>query len=300
MTPIRNLRVLVGVLAVAAALGLLLDLTRSEIAAPASDIQAPRGAFQSRAAFCPPPFPPDAGAQAVAVAADPGRPAAIQLQPQQADSTELPDRRLVVQRVEGPAIEAVAYGGLLHATALISMDRPAAGAAAARCPRVVSDRWYFPAGSSSLGYDERILIRNPFPDEAVVSVTFYTPTGKTTKANLAEIAVPAGESQVVRVNEFILRQPVLGASVTAQRGRIVAWRAMFAEPDDRPHGVYLSLGATSPSLEWYFPEGAVGNGLEEVITLLNPHQREAIVTISLATTTGRQQPPKLLEIRVPP
>lgn len=300
MSRLWSMRALVIAIAAAVALGLLLDLTRDEVTAPASDIGAPSGTFQTRAAFCPPPFSGRLGGQTVAIAADPGETAAIQIQPEQSESSELPEGRLLMQRVEGPAIEAVAYGALLHATALISMDAPATGAAAARCPRVVSDHWYFPAGSSSLGYDERILVRNPFPDEAVVSVTFYTPTGKTTKANLAEVAVPAGDSKFIKVNDFILRQPVLGASVNAQRGRIVAWRAMFAEPEDRPNGVYLTLGATGPSLEWYFPEGAVGNGLEEIITLLNPYRRESIVTISLATSGGRLQPPKLVEVRVPP
>ena len=295
-----NVRVLVIVLLVAAGLGVLLDFVRDDVSAPATDIQAMRGEFQTRAAFCPPPFSGRLGGQTIAIAADPGGPSSIRIQPLQQESSELADRHLLMQRVEGPAVEAIGYGSLLHAAALISMDGPTPGAGAARCPRVVSERWYFPAGSSSLGYDERILVRNPFPDEAVVSVTFYTPTGKTTKANLAEVAVPAGQSKFIKVNDFILRQPVLGVSVNAQRGRIVAWRAMFAEPEDRPDGVYFGLGATSPALEWYFPEGAVGNGLEEVITLLNPYRREAIVTISLADANKRLQPPKLVEVRIPP
>lgn len=295
-----NLRALIAVVAVAGLIGLLLDATRDPVVAPASDIQAQRGTFETRAAFCPPPFAKSMGVQTVAIAADPGEPAVIRIQPQQTESSELADRNLLMQRVEGPAIEAVGYGALLHATALISMDRPVSGAGAARCPRVVSERWYFPSGSVALGYDQRMLIRNPFPDEAVVRMTFYTPTGPVTKANLQGIAVPAGESIFVKLNDFILGQKVLGTSVETERGRIVAWSSMFAEPENRPRGVYYSLGATSPSLEWYFPEGAVGNGLEEVITLLNPHDREAIVTVSLATATRRLQPPKLLEVRVPP
>ena len=295
-----DLRVLVIVVVLAAGLGVLLDVTRDEVAAPASDIQAQPGSFKSRAAFCPPPFSGRFGRQVVAIAADPGDPASIRIQPQQTESSDLAPGRLLMHKVEGPAVEAVAYGSLLHASALISMDGPTQGAGAAKCPRVVSQKWYFPAGSSSLGYDGRILVRNPFPDEAVVTVEFYTPTGKTTKANLAEVAVPAGESKFIAVNDYILRQPVLGASVTARRGRIVAWRTMFAESEERPDGVYFGLGATSPSLQWYFPEGAVGNGLEQVFTLLNPNGREAIVTIALATSTKPLQPPKLVEIRVPP
>jgi hypothetical protein len=300
MSRIWDLRTLVIVVVLAIGLGVLLDFTSEEVTAPASDIQAEGGRFQTRASFCPPPFSARLGSQTVAIASDPGPASSIRIEPGETESTDLPEGRLLMHKVEGPAIEAIAYGSLVHASALVAMQNPASGAGAARCPRVVSDTWYFPAGSSSLGYDERILVRNPFPDEAVVNVTFYTPTGKTTKANLAEVAVPAGDSEFIRVNDFILRQPVLGASVTARRGRIVAWRAMFAEPEDRPDGVYFGLGATSPSLEWYFPEGAVGDGLEQNFTLLNPYKREAIVTISLATGEGRQQPPKLVDVRVPP
>jgi hypothetical protein len=300
MSRLWDLRTLVIVVVLAAGLGVLVDVTTDEVVAPASDIQAERGSFQTRASFCPPPFSGRFGGQTIALVADPGEPASIRIQPQQTESSELAEGRLLMHKVSGPAVEAVAYGSVLHAAALISMDGPTSGAGAARCPRVVSDKWYFPAGSSSLGYDERILVRNPFPDEAVVSVTFYTPTGKTSKANLAEVAVPAGESKFIKVNDFILRQPVLGASVTARRGRIVAWRAMFAEPDDRPDGVYFGLGATSPSLEWYFPEGVVGDGLEQLFTLLNPYRREAIVSITLATPSKPLQPPKLVEVRVPP
>ena len=300
MSRVWDLRALVIALVVAIGLGFLLDFTREDVAAPVTDVQAEGGRFQTRASFCPPPFSGRLGSQTVAIASDPGPDSSIRILPGETESTEFPAGRLLMHKVEGPAIEAVAYGSLVHASALIAMQKPASGAAAARCPRVVSDKWYFPAGSSSLGYDERILVRNPFPDEAVVSVTFYTPTGKTTKANLAEVPVPAGESEFIQINDFILRQPVLGASVTARRGRIVAWRAMFAEAEDRPEGVYFGLGATSPSLEWYFPEGAVGDGLEQVFTLLNPNKREAVVSVSLATGDGPQQPPKLVEIRVPP
>lgn len=299
MTRSWSLRSLVILIAAAVAFGLLLD-TRDGIEPPPSDVFAPAGTFQTRAAFCPPPFSQERGAQTAAIAADPGAPAAIRVEPDQRDSSRLADGRLLMHPVGNDPIDAVAYGAQLHAAALVRIDKPTSGAGAARCPRVVSDQWYFPAGSSSLGFDERLLIRNPFPDEAVVTVTFYTPTGRITKANLGEVAVPAGEWTFVKVNNFILRQPVLGVSVTADRGRVVAWRALFANPEQRPAGAYFGLGATFPSLEWYFPDGAVGTAIEEEITLLNPYRREAIVSIALATTKKRLQPPKLVEVRVPP
>ncbi|HET7482782.1 MAG TPA: DUF5719 family protein [Actinomycetota bacterium] len=292
----RNLLIVLGVGLI---LGAGLDALAGQVDAPASDVSAEAGIFQTRAAFCPPPFSKRNAVLAVAVEGDPGAPATIRLDPIDSKNSDLAADRLLLHRGAEQALEAVGYGAHVHASALLSSTKPVTGSDAARCPRTVSDHWYFPAGSSLLGYDERILVRNPFADEAVISVTFVTPSGLEPKAGLSDIAIPAGESHYVKVNDFLLRQPVLGAEVTATRGRVVAWRAMFAASDERPDGVYFGLGASGPATDWYFPEGEVGRGLDEVITLLNPNKKEAVVSISLATASRSVQPPKLVEEKIP-
>jgi hypothetical protein len=171
---------------------------------------------------------------------------------------------------------------------------------AAACSSVAGTRWYFAEGSSDLGYDERLILYNPFPDEAVVHVSFITPQGKETKANLTDQAVPSGATSVLRLNRFVLKEPLLSVEVDAIRGRVVAWRSLRAHAAKRPHGQQFSLGATNSNIEWFLPDGQIGAGYDERIALLNPNDKAARVSISLLSTKRTVQPAKLLDITVPP
>lgn len=191
-----------------------------------------------------------------------------------------------------------AFGGWAAAHSVASGTGQADGATAAPCSSSASDRWYFAAGSSALGADERLVVSNPFLDEAVVRIVFFTPRGPTAKAGLADVAVPAGRSVAVAVNDYILRQPVLGAEVATRRGRVVAWREQLSR--DPFSGAVLALGARRPAANWYFPDGALGEAYDERIALLNPSGREALVTVTLASSDRVVQPPELVELSLPP
>jgi hypothetical protein len=171
---------------------------------------------------------------------------------------------------------------------------------ATACSATAGRRWYFAEGSSALGYDERLILYNPFPDEAVARVSFLTPNGKQTKANLSDQAVPAGATSVLRLNDFVLKEPLLSIEIDAIRGRLVAWRSLQAHARGRPRGTQLSLGTASSRTEWFLPDGDVGQGYDERIALLNPSSKAARVTISVLTAHRTVQPPKLLNITVPP
>ena len=291
-------RTLALTIAIALAAGLGLDLASGGTAEPESDLRPASELFDTRAAFCPPRL--DQGSLTLAIAPDPGAATQVGIEPVNEELIEMPADRTRLQRVGDRPLDVVGYGRRVHATALLSSEKPATGAGAAHCPRAVSARWYFPQGSTKLGYDERILIRNPFSDQATVAIKLYTSAGTIERANLNSIDVPAGESRVVQLNNFVTPKTEIGASVTAERGRVVAWRALFASPEDRPSGVQFDLGAAAPALNWYMPEGAVETGVQEEISLINPNRREAILTVSLATATRPFQPPKLVEVRVPP
>jgi hypothetical protein len=195
------------------------------------------------------------------------------------------------------AVNVVGYAGAAIASAVTTGN---SGVGATACSPVAGRRWYFAEGSSVLGYDERLILYNPFPDEAVARVSFITPAGKQTKANLSDQAVPAGATSVLRLNDFILKEPLLSIEVDAIRGRLVAWRSLEARSRQRPHGLQLSLGATNSHTEWFFPDGAVGDGYDERIALLNPNSKAAQVGISVLTARRTVQPAKLLNITIPP
>ena len=297
MTPGRELRLGITIVLILVA-GFAIELFASEVAAPAAR-PLPGVRFVERAHFCPPAI--DGVRSFTVSSAVDSEAVSLGLEPARPDRVELAADQLFVQELPGKAAaDVVGYGAPVRAGALLRARSPVVGEGAARCSDRSSSHWFFAAGASTLGVDERLLIYNPFPDEAVVRVTFLTPHGEERKGNLADVAVPSKSSTIVRVNDFIRLERALGVRIDTKRGRVVAWRMMFDRPEEGPHGAQLSLGASATSDTWYFPEGAVTPSIEERISLINPGQEEATVTISLTSGEEMIQPPRLVAITVAP
>jgi hypothetical protein len=281
----------------AMAVGLLIDVRAGDVSSPRRDQRIPTG-FVERAAFCPPPVA-GAGSTRVSVAPAGSRPAEVAAADEGAVPLE-PDRALSLGVDRTDPFEVVSAGSPVVAGVTARYEGRAEGTTAAGCAQVPSDEWFFPEGSSLLGFDERLLVYNPFPDEAVVDVSFLTPSGESQPANLSDIGVPAGEWEEVEVTRFVgPKQGLLGARVHTVRGRVIAWRTMTVTDRDGVTGVGSTLGAPKPADTWYFPEGAVRDGAQEHIALLNPSDEEAVVTISLLSGARVIQPDALAEIAVP-
>lgn len=296
MSDLRRDLSLAVMLIVAIALGAALDLATDPVA-PAPAPPSPGDRFVERSIYCPPPQLSDARSK-VAVSTDSDE-SLIGIGATD-ERVELDaSHRIEVVSPEGP-LRIAGYGSDPIGSSAQVVGGSLPGASAGDCAARASRAWYFAEGSSALGFDQRFFVFNPFPRDALVRVLLYTPKGELARANLAEIVVPAGQTEAVRINDFVRQNRFLGAAVLATRGRVVVWRAMTIESDDRPHGMVLTLGAPELSDTWYLPEGAVGGGIEERITLLNPTDEEAVATISLATSEGSIQPPRLVEVPVPP
>jgi hypothetical protein len=198
------------------------------------------------------------------------------------------------QAVEGRG--APAYAGL----SLQLANKKERGSAAARCSPEASTDWFFAAGTTAIGHDERLLLHNPFPEEAVVRITLFTKVSDIVKSGLADVAVPAGGTQEVRLNRVVVPRALLGAEVAAVRGRVVAWKSVISRPREGARGVSFSLGASDPASRWFFAHGLIGPGVEESISVLNPSDRELTVTVSLAARDRAAQPAGLMDVSVPP
>lgn len=282
------------------AIGSLIDLAGDDVHAPPPR-PAAVGEFRTTTDFCPPPI----GAQAptnvtVSSASDD---VDVALGYQQAAEGLAARTTRDVRVASATALDVAAYGGDAEASATIALAGDRSGVGAAACSRLAADSWFFGEGSSGLGYDEKLILYNPFGDEAVARVILFTPDGETQKANLTEVAVPARSTKIVSINEFVAEadpKSLLAAQVQAIRGRIVAWRALTAQADEVPDGLQFTLGAPQPRTTWYFPEGGAGEGLDERISILNPSQEEATINISLVTEDETLQPPRLFEITIEP
>lgn len=293
-----------GIVAIAIALvllaGVALDVWGPKVSARRT-VAAAEPRFNARAVFCPPALGRPASRMTVTVAARGDENVDLGFEPASDQRVQLPAQTILEHKPPtAGAVDVVGYGRPVDASVVTSIDEPVAGVGAAGCAPSASTRWYFPEGNSTVTHDERLLIYNPFPDEAVVRVDLLTPGGQRVKAGLSDEAVPSESSIVIALEDYILEQKVLGAVVSAVRGRVVSWRLSIAQPEEKAAGVQFTLGSTSVADEWYFPEGAVGTGYEERLSILNPGDEEATVDVTLVTASRSVPAPGATEIAVPP
>ena len=100
-------------------LGLAFDLATGDVEASRST-EVTEDLFETRASFCPPPFSGRTGTTTLAIAADPGAPATVGIEPTESQNRELAQDRTSLYDVTGPALEVVGYGRRVHAAALLS------------------------------------------------------------------------------------------------------------------------------------------------------------------------------------
>lgn len=267
---------------------------------PRSELTRAEPAYVERGEYCPPGLR-TALAESKLVAASPkGDPVPVGLQPALPQPLELgADELLVRKRTSSTGVDVVGYGAPVIAGSVAQYRKPVQGATAVRCAPDAAASWYFAEGTSEIGFDERIVLYNPFPAEAVARITLFTPKGAQSKANLGEIAVHESSATVVALNDFVLRQPVLGASVEVARGRLVAWRVLLVDANGA-ESASASLGVDAPAETWYLANGEIGSGARQQISILNPTNEEAIVGVSLVSRKGVVQPPKLVDFVVRP
>jgi hypothetical protein len=287
--------VFIGVIVVGLALGGLFDLATGDVSPPPAPAVA-HGDFIARALFCPPTG--GHGQRQIAVASESGGAVPVGFGAEHKENLTA-GRALLYRSKQTHSTPVTGYNGSIAAAAAVSSTGPVGGASAAQCARSASPRWFFAGGSAGLDFDERILLYNPFPDEAVVRLSFFTPQGQETKASFEEVPVAAGTSEAVQINKAIRVRSAVSVAVEAKRGRVVAWKEVFARPDDKPRGVQGTLGANNTATAWYFPDGAIGPGADQRLSVLNPTSDEAVVSITLTTPEETLQPEKLLELAVP-
>lgn len=187
-----------------------------------------------------------------------------------------------------------------HVSAIVELDGGSAavelategplGNTTAPCATTASAQWYLADGTTSRDALEVLYAFNPFPDDALVDMSFVTETGTVTPEGLTGITVRGRSLTALDIGQFVPRQEHVSAVVSTRSGRlVVARRQSFDGSVDR-RGVALSLGATSPGTQWYFPEGLTLDGLVERYQIFNPGDVEARVEIEVLLDEGQAEP----------
>jgi hypothetical protein len=148
----------------------------------------------------------------------------------------------------------------------------------------VSDKWYLAEGATLPGYDEWILVMNPFNTAVNASVTFQTPGGTVQGPRLS---LAANTRQSVHVNDYVPNQDVSATVQCTTSGYgVVVERSMYMNTPDGKIDCHNSMGATETSSAWALAEGATWPGYEEWVLVQNPTSADAAVRIYFLTAGG--------------
>ncbi len=160
------------------------------------------------------------------------------------------------------------------------------GTAVAPCASATSDRWYLANGTTARDASQVLVLFNPFPDDAIVDVSFATDQGRDQPDALQGLPLRARSVTRVNVTDMVRRREVTATSVVARRGRLVVDRLQSFDGSDGRTGLSLTLAAPAPAEVWTFPAGVYEEGLTERWRLFNPGERDAVVIIEVVPDTG--------------
>jgi hypothetical protein len=187
-------------------------------------------------------------------------------------------------------VEIAGGGGFVEQQA----DHPD-GSSVSPCSNSTSSAWYFADNYTLNGSQEDLVITNPFPDDAIIDISFASDDGQRSPPALQGVPVP-GNSVLVRDQSYLAKdEAVLGVSIVASRGRVVAGRAQQYLGERQ--GYSMTLGSPAPSTTWTFADGE-NDGNFERYSIYNPGDETAVIQpVFLGIDTANYVPPDVIEIR---
>ena len=164
------------------------------------------------------------------------------------------------------------------------------GADVMPCAASAADHWYFADGGTTRDASAQLTLFNPFPEDAIVDLSFTTDQGRVVPQALQALVVPGGRLVTINLNDQVLRRRAIATSIVARSGRLVAGRIQTYDGTAGRKGLASVLGTPSPGTLWYFPEGYATDGIVERFQIYNPTTAEARVSLELALEKGAAEP----------
>jgi hypothetical protein len=157
------------------------------------------------------------------------------------------------------------------------------GRSTGACASAPAQDWYFPSGSTRNGARNLMALFNPFPGEATVDLTFDTEEGSRSPEQFQGLVLQGGRVSVVDVGAIVTLREHVATTVHARAGRVVAQQIQTADGrEGGEQGLAVTLGATVPSTDWFFPVAAPADSVaHEVVSVLNPGGADATVEVQV-------------------
>ena len=156
----------------------------------------------------------------------------------------------------------------------------AAGDVTSQCVSETSTQWYFADGFTAEGSTERLVLTNPYPESAVVNVSFTTSEGRRTPPIFQGlILAPRSARSIFLKDAGATNETRIAVEVSTLSGQIIASRMEHYLGAGRL-GYSTNIGIPVPVNEWWFTSGRTGPGVTEELIIFNPSKKIAQMTVS--------------------
>ncbi|MDY6794959.1 MAG: YCF48-related protein [Actinomycetota bacterium] len=161
----------------------------------------------------------------------------------------------------------------------------------------LSRDWYLAEGSTGDGEDGSfetwVLVQNPGGDQAEVDITYMTPDGAVEGPHLSLLP---GSRQTVNVADSVPDQWSVSTMIDSSVP-VAAERSTYWNGNSYRQAANASIGASSPSREWYFAEGSTGSNnagtLETWVLLANPSEHTVKAKVNYHVPDGQVKGPEV-------
>jgi hypothetical protein len=150
----------------------------------------------------------------------------------------------------------------------------------AACSRSTASAWYFASGSTVNGGTLTVSLYNPTTTDAVVDMTFVTPSGIAQPEPFEGIQVLPGQLKVEHIDAYVQDAASVSSIVAVRTGAVVA-AALQAVSNQGAHGLSLRLGVPAPSPTWSVPRSIDLTGGLTAITVFNPTTTKEVVRVEV-------------------
>ncbi len=147
-----------------------------------------------------------------------------------------------------------------------------AGWTEAACSRSTAERWYFASGLTEQGDTLTMALFNPTVTDAVVDMSFVTPSGLAEPQPFEGIVVPPDSLVTKEIEAYVQDASSVSAVVNVRTGSVVAAELQDASAG-RSHGLSLRLGVPALASSWSLPDSVDAPGGTSSLTVFNPTGR---------------------------
>lgn len=203
---------------------------------------------------------------------------------------EIDVSQFVKARFAAAQVETTSGSLVVEQRSAARLDDRSVVAAVSPCATAPSQTWFLADGATTTDADDTLLVYNPFPDDATVSMVFADDSGVRRPPSFQRQPVPPHSLKVVTIDSVVQRKQQVSVSITADAGRVVVGRHQVYTTKPR-RTLVAGLATPSAGTSWTFADVEV-RGADQVgsaatsFAVYNPGDAEAAVSVVLLPAEG--------------